>query len=24
VDLVPDHYIVETDDWVLYPFKAGK
>lgn len=24
VDLVPDHYIVETDDWILYPFKAGK
>ena len=24
VDIVPDHYIVETDDWVLYPFKAGK
>lgn len=24
VDLVPDHYIVETNDWVLYPFKAGK
>jgi len=24
VDIVPDVYIVETDDWVLYPFKAGK
>ena len=24
VDIVPDHYIVETDDWVIYPFKAGK
>ena len=24
VDLVPDHFIVETDDWVIYPFKAGK
>jgi hypoxanthine phosphoribosyltransferase len=24
VDIVPDHYIVETDDWILYPFKAGK
>ncbi len=24
VELVPDHYIVETNDWVLYPFKAGK
>ena len=24
VDLVPDHYIVETDDWVLYPFKGGQ
>ena len=24
VDIVPDHFIVETDDWVLYPFKAGK
>ena len=24
VDIVPDHYIVETNDWVLYPFKAGK
>ena len=24
VGLVPDHYIVETNDWVLYPFKAGK
>ena len=24
VDIVPDHFIVETYDWVLYPFKAGK
>lgn len=24
VDLVPDHFIVETDAWVVYPFKAGK
>ena len=24
VDIEPDHYIVETNDWVLYPFKAGK
>ncbi len=24
VDIVPDLYIVETDDWVIYPFKAGK
>jgi len=24
VDIVPDHFIVETDDWILYPFKAGK
>lgn len=23
VDLVPDHYIVETNDWIVYPFKAG-
>lgn len=23
VDLVPDHFIVETDDWIVYPFKAG-
>ena len=23
VDLVPDHYTVETDAWVVYPFKAG-
>ena len=23
VDLVPDHYVVETDAWVVYPFKAG-
>jgi hypothetical protein len=24
VDLVPDHFIVETDAWVVYPFKAGR
>ncbi len=24
VDIVPDLYIVETDDWVIYPFKAGQ
>jgi len=24
VDLAPDHFIVETDAWVVYPFKAGK
>ena len=24
VDLVPDHFVVETDAWVVYPFKAGK
>ena len=24
VDIEPDHYIVETNDWVRYPFKAGK
>jgi uncharacterized protein len=24
VDIVPDHYIVETDGWIVYPFKAGK
>ncbi len=24
VNLVPDHYVVETDAWVVYPFKAGK
>ena len=24
VDIVPDHFIVETNDWVLYPFKAGQ
>lgn len=23
VDLVPDHHVVETDAWVVYPFKAG-
>lgn len=23
VDLVPDHFIVETNDWIVYPFKAG-
>jgi hypoxanthine phosphoribosyltransferase len=24
VDLEPDLFVVETNDWVLYPFKAGK
>jgi len=24
VDIVPDHFVVETNEWVLYPFKAGK
>ena len=24
VDLVPDIYMVETDAWIVYPFKAGK
>ena len=24
VDLAPDHYMVETDDWIVYPFKAGR
>ena len=24
VDIVPDHYIVETDGWIVYPFKGGK
>lgn len=24
VDLVPDHFVVATDAWVVYPFKAGK
>lgn len=24
VDLVPDHFVIETDAWVVYPFKAGK
>lgn len=24
VNLVPDHFVVETDAWVVYPFKAGK
>lgn len=23
VDLVPDHFVVETDAWVVYPFKTG-
>lgn len=23
VDAVPDHYVVDTDAWVVYPFKAG-
>ena len=24
VDLVPDHHVEATDDWVVYPFKRGK
>jgi len=24
VPLVPDHHAVETDAWVVYPFKAGR
>jgi hypoxanthine phosphoribosyltransferase len=24
VKIVPDIFIVETDDWVIYPFKAGQ
>lgn len=24
VEIVPDHFVVETDAWVVYPFKAGK
>ncbi len=24
VDLVPDHFVEATDDWVVYPFKHGK
>lgn len=24
VDIVPDHYVVATDAWVVYPFKHGK
>jgi len=24
VGLVPDHFVVETDAWVVYPFKSGK
>jgi uncharacterized protein len=24
VGLVPDHFVVETDAWVVYPFKAGR
>jgi hypothetical protein len=24
VDLVPDHFVVQTDAWVVYPFKSGK
>lgn len=24
VPLVPDHFVVATDDWVVYPFKHGK
>jgi hypoxanthine phosphoribosyltransferase len=24
VDIVPDHFVVTTDAWVVYPFKHGK
>jgi len=24
VGLAPDHFMVETDDWIVYPFKAGR
>jgi len=24
VEMTPDHFVVETDAWVVYPFKAGK
>jgi hypoxanthine phosphoribosyltransferase len=24
VSIAPDHHVVETDDWVVYPFKAGR
>ena len=24
VDAVPDHFVVETDAWIVYPFKSGK
>ena len=24
VELVPNHHVVATDDWVVYPFKHGK
>jgi hypoxanthine phosphoribosyltransferase len=24
VNLVPDHFVVATDDWIVYPFKHGK
>lgn len=24
VTLVPDHHVVETDRWVVYPFKSGR
>jgi len=24
VSSVPDHWVVETDDWIVYPFKSGK
>ena len=24
VELVPDYHVVETDAWVVYPFKAGR
>ena len=23
-DMTPDHYVFETDRWVVYPYKAGK
>lgn len=24
VDIQPDHFVVETDAWIVYPFKAGQ
>jgi hypoxanthine phosphoribosyltransferase len=24
VEMTPDHFVVETDAWVVYPFKGGK